>query len=192
MESGRRREGRKPRRNGGEGPLNGVQNARRRDTHRVIKVHFSVVELGLEHERPGVGLLRQALDDHVQRVGAVHALHRVHDVHGRYGAEHVVRIGHGGRGERPVADHRHRVRRPVDQPSYDARQPVRVGGQRLSGRRSPVTVIAVAVVGPFVPVGGGRHARWWWWCTAGRGTCGRQFRRRRRYRCCRLRTALWR
>lgn len=35
-------------------------------THRVVKVNFSVVELGLKHERPGVGLLRQALDDHVE------------------------------------------------------------------------------------------------------------------------------
>lgn len=97
-------------------------------TNRVVKVHFSVVELGLEHERPGVGLLRQTLDDHVQRRGARHPVYGVHDVHGHYGAEHVVRVGHGGRGDGLVADHRHRVPRLFDQPADDARQPFRVGG----------------------------------------------------------------
>lgn len=109
-----------------------------RGTHRVVKMHFSVVELGLEHERPRVGLLRQALDDHVQRVSTRDALHRVHDVHCHYGAEHVVRIGDGGRGDRPIADHCHRVPRSVDQPADDTRQPVRVGRQRL-----PLVVVVV-------------------------------------------------
>lgn len=118
----------------------GVRGVLARGTHRVVKVHFSVIELGLEHERPGVGLLRQALDDHVQRVGARDALHRVHDVHGHYGAEHVVRVGHRGRGDGPVADHRHGVARPVNQPADDARQPVRVGRQRLP-------LLSVVVVG---------------------------------------------
>lgn len=40
-------------------------SVRKSTTHRVVKVHFSVVELGFEHESPGIGLLRQALDDHV-------------------------------------------------------------------------------------------------------------------------------
>lgn len=39
---------------------------RKRRTHRVVKVNFSVVELSLEYERPGVRFLWQALDDHVQ------------------------------------------------------------------------------------------------------------------------------
>lgn len=50
----------------GQGQCNGYVDYWEERTHRVVKVNFSVVELGLEHERPGVGLLRQALDDHVQ------------------------------------------------------------------------------------------------------------------------------
>lgn len=100
-------------------------------THRVVKVHFSVIELGFEYESPRVRFLWQALDDHVQRVGTRDAFHRVHNVHGHYGTQHVVRIRYGGRGDRLIADHGHRISRLVDQSANDARQPLRVGGQRL-------------------------------------------------------------
>jgi len=82
---------------------------RRNRTHRVVKVNFSVVELGLEHKRSGIRLLRQAFDDHVQRIGARDTVYRVYDVHGHYRAEHVVRVGHRGRGDGSVTNHRDRV-----------------------------------------------------------------------------------
>jgi len=117
----------------GQGQCNGYVDygEERKRTHRVVKVNFSVVELGLEHERSGVRLLRQALDDHVQWVCARDAIHRVHNVHGHYRAKHVVRVGHRGRGDGPVTYHSDRVSRPADQPADDAWQPVRVGGQGL-------------------------------------------------------------